>query len=130
FENRAPRHLGNALRNHSRSERDLVLLNLISPLGPSKFGGNRLVGRRIEKWVCCVSKAGQQDRYHYCRDSAPVHVAILTIRRLTMHARISYSGRLKTLRLPGLLATSLLVLSSLRAQDAKFAADNLKYSRD
>ena len=47
-----------------------------------------------------------------------------------MHARISYSGRLKTLRLPGLLATSLLVLSSLRAQDAKFAADNLKYSRD
>ena len=47
-----------------------------------------------------------------------------------MHARISYSGRLKTLRLPGLLATSLFVLSSLRAQDAKFAADNLKYSRD
>jgi len=47
-----------------------------------------------------------------------------------MHARISYSGRLKTLRLPGLLATSLLFLSSLRAQDAKFAADNLKYSRD
>ena len=47
-----------------------------------------------------------------------------------MHARISYSGGLKTLRLPGLLATSLLVLSPLRAQDAKFAADNLKYSRD
>ncbi len=47
-----------------------------------------------------------------------------------MHARISYSGRLKTLRLPGLLATALLVLSPLRAQDAKFAADNLKYSRD
>ena len=43
-----------------------------------------------------------------------------------MHARISYSGRLKTFRLPGLLATSLLFLSSLRAQDAKFAADNLK----
>jgi tetratricopeptide (TPR) repeat protein len=57
-------------------------------------------------------------------------VAILTIRRLTVHARISYSGRLKTLRLPGLLATLLLVLSSLRAQDAKFAADNLKYSRE
>jgi tetratricopeptide (TPR) repeat protein len=47
-----------------------------------------------------------------------------------MHARISYSGRLKTLRLPGLVATSLLALSSLLAQDAKFAADNLKYSRD
>jgi tetratricopeptide (TPR) repeat protein len=47
-----------------------------------------------------------------------------------MHARISYSGRLRTLRLPGLLATSFLVLSPLRAQDAKFAADNLKYSRD
>ena len=47
-----------------------------------------------------------------------------------MHAPISYSGRLKTLRLPGLLATSLLFLSFLRAQDAKFAADNLKYSRD
>jgi hypothetical protein len=47
-----------------------------------------------------------------------------------VHARISYSGRLKTLWLPGLLATSLLFLSSLRAQDAKFAADNLKYSRD
>jgi tetratricopeptide (TPR) repeat protein len=47
-----------------------------------------------------------------------------------MHARISYSGRLKTLRLPGLLATSFLVLSSLPAQDARFAADNLKYSRD
>ena len=47
-----------------------------------------------------------------------------------MHARISYSGRLKTLRLPGLLAISFLVLSPLRAQDAKFAADNLKYSRD
>jgi tetratricopeptide (TPR) repeat protein len=29
-----------------------------------------------------------------------------------------------------LLATSFLVLSPLRAQDAKFAADNLKYSRD
>jgi tetratricopeptide (TPR) repeat protein len=47
-----------------------------------------------------------------------------------MHARISYSGSLKTLRLSGLLATSFLVLSPLRAQDAKFAADNLKYSRD
>jgi tetratricopeptide (TPR) repeat protein len=57
-------------------------------------------------------------------------MAILTIRRLTMHARISYSGSLKTLRLSGLLATSFLVLSPLQAQDAKFAADNLKYSRD
>ena len=47
-----------------------------------------------------------------------------------MHARISYSGSLKTLRLSGLLATSFLVLSPLRAQDAEFAADNLKYSRD
>ena len=47
-----------------------------------------------------------------------------------MHAGISYSGRLKTLRLPGLLATSLLVLSSLPGQEAKFAAENLKYSRD
>ena len=47
-----------------------------------------------------------------------------------MHARISYSGSLKTLRLPGLLATSFLVLSSLQAQDAKIAADNWKYSRD
>ena len=47
-----------------------------------------------------------------------------------MHARISYSGSLKTLRLSGLLATSFLVLSPLPAQDAKFAADNLKYSRD
>src|SRR4029079_17404720 len=127
--NRAPRHLGEARRNHSRSERDFVLLNLIAPLGPLKFGGRRLVGRRIEKWLCCLSKCGQPDRYYRCRDSAPLHVAILTIRRLTMHARISYSGRLKTLRLPGLLATSLLFLSSLRAQDAKFAADNLKYSR-
>jgi tetratricopeptide (TPR) repeat protein len=49
---------------------------------------------------------------------------------LTIHTRISYSGVLKTLRLLGLLATSFLVLSPLRAQDAKFAADNLKYSRD
>jgi tetratricopeptide (TPR) repeat protein len=57
-------------------------------------------------------------------------MAILTIRRLTMHARISYSGSLKTLRLSGLLATLFLVLSPLRAEDAKFAADNLKYSRD
>jgi len=47
-----------------------------------------------------------------------------------MHARISYSDSLKTLRLLGLLATSFLVLSPLRAQDAKFAADNLKYSSD
>jgi hypothetical protein len=47
-----------------------------------------------------------------------------------MHARISYSGSLKTLRLSGLLGISFLVLSPLRAQDAKFAADNLKYSRD
>ena len=49
---------------------------------------------------------------------------------MTIHVRISYSGVLKTLRLLGLLATSFLVLSPLRAQDAKFAADNLKYSRD
>jgi tetratricopeptide (TPR) repeat protein len=34
------------------------------------------------------------------------------------------------LRLSALLAASFLVLSPLRAQDAKFAADNLKYSRD
>jgi tetratricopeptide (TPR) repeat protein len=47
-----------------------------------------------------------------------------------MHAGNSYSGSLKTLRLSGLLATSFLVLSPLRAEDAKFAADNLKYSRD
>ena len=47
-----------------------------------------------------------------------------------MHVRISYSGRLKTLRLAGLLAASLLVFSTLRAQDAKSAADSLKYSRD
>src|SRR5437867_7754378 len=30
----------------------------------------------------------------------------------------------------GILATSFLVLCTLRAQDAKFVADNLKYSRD
>ena len=57
-------------------------------------------------------------------------MAILTINQLTVHAGNSYSGSLKTLRLSGLLATSFLVLCPLQAQDAKFATDNLKYSRD
>ena len=39
-------------------------------------------------------------------------------------------GSENTFRLLGLLATLFLLLSTLRAQDAKFAADNLKYSRD
>jgi tetratricopeptide (TPR) repeat protein len=36
----------------------------------------------------------------------------------------------KAVRLSGLLATLVLVLSTLRAQDAKIAADNLEYSRE
>ena len=37
---------------------------------------------------------------------------------------------MKAVRLSGLLATSVLVLSTLRAQDAKIVADNLEYSRE
>jgi len=49
---------------------------------------------------------------------------------LTINVRIDYSGNLKTLRLVDLLAASLVVVSTLRAQDAKIVSDNLEFSRE
>ena len=47
-----------------------------------------------------------------------------------MHARISQSGAIKAFALAGLLGCVLILVQPSHAQDAKFAADNLKYSRD
>jgi tetratricopeptide (TPR) repeat protein len=47
-----------------------------------------------------------------------------------MHARISQSGPIKAFALSGLLGCVLILVQPSHAQDAKFAADNLKYSRD
>lgn len=47
-----------------------------------------------------------------------------------MHARISQSGPIKAFALLGLLGCVLILVQPSHAQDAKFAADNLKYSRD
>jgi tetratricopeptide (TPR) repeat protein len=47
-----------------------------------------------------------------------------------MHARISQSGPIKAFALSGFLGYVLILVQPSHAQDAKFAADNLKYSRD
>jgi len=47
-----------------------------------------------------------------------------------MHARISQSGPIKAFALSGLLGCVLILVQPSHAQDAKFVADNLKYSHD
>ncbi|PYI70662.1 MAG: hypothetical protein DMF02_08300 [Verrucomicrobia bacterium] len=44
--------------------------------------------------------------------------------------QLAVKGFLMTRKFVGVAAISVFVLSPLRGQDAKFAADNLKYSRD
>src|SRR5215469_7400237 len=92
FENRAPRHLGNACCHHSCCKRNvvwnIVLYEIVVPLRATEICGDRLIVLCIEKRVGCVSRNRQRDGYCYNSDSVHAHATILNGDGLIIHARI------------------------------------------
>ena len=52
------------------SERDILLSDVVTPLGSAKFSRDRLIVRRIQKRICSVSRNREQE-HHQCHGQSP-----------------------------------------------------------
>src|SRR6516225_9741539 len=73
FEDHAPRHFCYTRYDCFGSERDFLFSDVVTPLGSEKFGGDRLVVRCAEKWICGVRRNGEQDGDAWYDQSPAIH---------------------------------------------------------